>query len=164
MARMIRLGVDTGGTFTDFVLLDEQGELHVHKVLSTPDAPERAILAGITALGLGDRRFQLVHGSTVATNAVLEGKGVRTLYVGNRGFADLLSIGRQQRAELYALQPEPQPPPVPADLCVETGGRLDAQGNLVEPLTDDDIAALRDEFMDFCDSMNIDAVLEPIKG
>ena len=144
MARMIRLGVDTGGTFTDFVLLDEQGELHVHKVLSTPDAPERAILAGITALGLGDRRFQLVHGSTVATNAVLEGKGVRTLYVGNRGFADLLSIGRQQRAELYALQPEPQPPPVPADLCVETGGRLDAQGNLVEPLTDDDIATLRD--------------------
>ncbi|MCB1802791.1 MAG: hydantoinase/oxoprolinase family protein [Gammaproteobacteria bacterium] len=140
---MIRLGVDTGGTFTDFVLLDADGQLRVHKVLSTPDAPERAILEGIEQLGLDPAGLQLVHGSTVATNAVLEGKGARTVYIGNRGFADLLLIGRQQRAELYSLQPQPLAPPVAPDLCLETGGRLDASGRLVEPLADDDLAAIQ---------------------
>lgn len=143
MPDMIRLGVDTGGTFTDFVLLDADGRLRVHKVLSTPHAPEAAILQGIAELGLEPSRLQLVHGSTVATNAVLEGKGVRTLYVGNRGFADLLTIGRQQRAQLYDLQPAAVSPPVPAELCIETGGRLDASGALIEALGDDDLEALR---------------------
>ena len=142
MADMIRLGVDTGGTFTDFVLIDADGTLRVHKVLSTPHAPEAAILQGIRELGLEHVRLQLVHGSTVATNAVLEGKGVRTLYVANRGFGDLLTIGRQQRAELYELQPDAVPPPVPAELCIETGGRLDASGRLLEPIDDNDLAAL----------------------
>jgi N-methylhydantoinase A len=139
---MIRLGVDTGGTFTDFVLLDENGALRVHKVLSTPDAPEVAILQGIAELGLPPQGLQLVHGSTVATNAVLEGKGVKTLYVANRGFADLLTIGRQQRAALYDLQPPIAEPPVPAEYCVETSGRLDATGRVLEPLTGADIRAL----------------------
>ena len=142
MTGMIRLGVDTGGTFTDFVALDTEGRLRVHKVLSTPQAPERAILQGIREMGLDVTRLQLVHGSTVATNAVLEGKGVKTLYIGNHGFADLLSIGRQQRASLYDLQPLPVEPPVPSSCCLETGGRLDAQGRLLEPLTDDALAAL----------------------
>ncbi len=137
------LGVDTGGTFTDFVLW-EQGRLRVHKVLSTPDAPERAILQGIRELGLEPAGLRLVHGSTVATNAVLEGKGVRTLFVTNRGFGDLLTIGRQNRAELYDLQPEPLPPPVPPERCLETGGRLSAKGEWVEPLTEEDLAALRE--------------------
>lgn len=135
------LGVDTGGTFTDFVLYDGD-RLRVHKVLSTPDAPERAILQGIRDLGLPDDGLRLVHGSTVATNATLEGKGVRTLFVTNRGFRDMLTIGRQARAELYNLQPQPLPPPVPRKLCVETGGRLDADGSVVDALTDADIAAL----------------------
>ena len=142
MTGMIRLGVDTGGTFTDFVALDTEGRLRVHKVLSTPQAPERAILQGIREMGLDVTRLQLVHGSTVATNAVLEGKGVKTLYIGNHGFADLLSIGRQQRASLYDLQPLPVEPPVPSSCCLETGGRLDVQGRLLEPLTDDALAAL----------------------
>ena len=139
---MLRLGVDTGGTFTDFVLLDEHGELRVHKVLSTPDTPERAILQGISELGIEAVSFKLVHGSTVATNAVLEGKGVKTLYVTNRGFADLLTIGRQQRTELYDLQPQKLSPPVPSELCLETGGRLDAIGCTIEPLTEEDLAKL----------------------
>lgn len=141
---MLFLGVDTGGTFTDFVLYDD-GALRIHKVLSTPDAPERAILQGIHELGLLGRlhELHLVHGSTVATNAALEGKGVRTVYIGNRGLKDLLTLGRQARAELYNLQPAPLPPPVPAELCVETGGRLAADGSVVEDLTDDDLAALR---------------------
>ncbi|MGB5669762.1 MAG: hydantoinase/oxoprolinase N-terminal domain-containing protein, partial [Sedimenticolaceae bacterium] len=116
---MLRLGVDTGGTFTDFVLLDADGSLRVHKVLSTPHAPELAILQGIEEMQLDRSRLQLVHGSTVATNAVLEGKGVRTLYIGNRGFADLLNIGRQQRAALYELQPPVPPPVVAPELCLE---------------------------------------------
>lgn len=71
------LGVDTGGTFTDFVCFDDAG-IRVHKVLSTPAAPEQAILRGICELNLEGRSFYLAHGSTVATHAVLEGKGVRT--------------------------------------------------------------------------------------
>ena len=136
------LGVDTGGTFTDFVLWDGRG-LRVHKVLSTPQAPEEAILQGIRELGLDPAGLRLVHGSTVATNAVLEGKGVRTLLVTNRGFADLLTIGRQQRPALYDLQPDPLPPPVPPELCHETGGRLGADGRMVEPLTEEDLAELQ---------------------
>ena len=139
---MLRLGVDTGGTFTDFVLLDADGTLRVHKVLSTPDAPERAILQGIGDMGLDRGDLQLVHGSTVATNAVLEGKGVKTLYITNHGFADLLNIGRQQRAALYDLQPPLPPPTVPPEHCLETAGRLDAAGHLLEPLGDTALAAL----------------------
>ncbi len=143
---MMLLGVDTGGTFTDFVLHDGVG-LRVHKVLSTPDAPERAILQGIAELGLTAEDFpqlRVVHGSTVATNAVLEGKGVRTVYITNRGLADVLAIGRQARARLYDLQPDCAPMPVPPELCLETGGRLGADGQVVEPLTPEDLRALRE--------------------
>ncbi|MDE1463562.1 hydantoinase/oxoprolinase family protein [Spartinivicinus poritis] len=151
------LGVDTGGTFTDFVYLkiaplstisattgdQVTADVLIHKVLSTPQAPAQAILQGISEIGLkplvqsGD--LLLIHGSTVATNAALEGKGVKTLYVTNEGFADVLTIGRQQRQELYNLQPDPIKPPVPKELCVEVGCRLDAQGNNILPLTGIDI-------------------------
>ncbi|MEW8625494.1 MAG: hydantoinase/oxoprolinase family protein [Candidatus Thiodiazotropha sp.] len=138
----LMLGVDTGGTFTDFVLLRE-ARIETHKVLSTPQAPERAILQGIHELNLDPQNLILIHGSTVATNAALEGKGVRTLYVGNRGLADLLTIGRQARAELYNLQPDAKDPPVPSSLCIETGGRLAADGEVIEPLTEQDLAQLK---------------------
>ena len=138
------LGVDTGGTFTDFVLLAD-GQLRVHKVLSTPEAPERAILQGLAELGIDRTRLRLVHGSTVATNAVLEGQGVRTALITNRGLADLLTIGRQARGQLYELQPQATPPPVPAELCLETGGRLAADGSVVEPLTEADLDTLHAE-------------------
>ncbi|NPU90305.1 MAG: hydantoinase/oxoprolinase family protein [Gammaproteobacteria bacterium] len=154
---MLLLGIDTGGTFTDFVLLDA-ADLRIHKVLSTPEAPEQAILQGIAELGLqeavSEGRVRIVHGSTVATNAALEGKGVRTAFVTNRGFADLLTIGRQTRRELYNLQPPLPLPPVPADLCFETGGRVDAQGQTLEPLTDADIAHLLEQLR----AANVEAV------
>ncbi|MDH5395819.1 MAG: hydantoinase/oxoprolinase family protein, partial [Gammaproteobacteria bacterium] len=108
---MILLGVDTGGTFTDFILY-RQGTLLTHKVLSTPKAPEQAILQGIHELGLNDVDLNIVHGSTVATNAVLEGKGVKTAYITNVGLGDVLTIGRQTRRELYNLQPDKKAPPV----------------------------------------------------
>ena len=142
---MTLLGIDTGGTFTDFVLCAD-GRLRVHKVLSTPRAPERAILQGIRELGLDPHDLRVIHGSTVATNAVLEGKGARTVFVTNRGFRDLLTIGRQAREHLYDLQPPPRDPPVPAELCLETGGRLDAEGRTIEPLTEEDLTSLAEAF------------------
>ncbi|MFV2056316.1 MAG: hydantoinase/oxoprolinase family protein, partial [Thiohalomonadales bacterium] len=140
------LGVDTGGTFTDFVLLQD-GHLRVHKVLSTPDAPERAILDGIRDLQLDSSKQTLyvIHGSTVATNAVLENKGVPTVFITNRGLADMLTIGRQARKQLYNLQPEPQTPPVPKSYCLETGGRLSADASIVEPLSEVDITILLEQ-------------------
>jgi len=138
---MRKLGIDTGGTFTDFVY-SEGGMLRVHKVLSTPHAPEEAILQGIAELGIGMEGLKIVHGSTVATNALLEGKGVRTAYITNRGFADVLTIGRQARRELYNLMPDPQNVPVPPELCLETGGRKAADGAILDPLTQEDIDGL----------------------
>ncbi|MCW8195653.1 hydantoinase/oxoprolinase family protein [Proteobacteria bacterium 005FR1] len=142
------VGVDTGGTFTDFVTLHD-GAIRIHKVLSTPDSPERAILQGLDDLGLMEAARQgdllVVHGSTVATNAALEGKGVRTVFITNSGFEDLLTIGRQTRRELYNLQPNPEHPPVPAELCLGVDTRRNAQGQLVVPLSKDAIAQLRRE-------------------
>jgi len=106
------IGIDTGGTFTDFVLWQD-GALRAHKVLSTPQAPEAALLQGIRELGLDAAGLRIIHGSTVATNTALEGKGVRTLYVVNRGLGDLLTIGRQAREDLYDLQLPARYPPVP---------------------------------------------------
>jgi len=124
-------------------VLWENGTARVHKVLSTPPAPEQAILQGIRELGLEPEGLRVIHGSTVATNAVLEAKGVRTLYVANRGLGDLLTIGRQARDDLYDLQPPARRPPVPAELCFETGGRLGADGTRVEVLAQADLDALR---------------------
>jgi N-methylhydantoinase A len=142
---MKRLGIDTGGTFTDFVYSDGE-RLLVHKVLSTPDAPDQAILQGVREMGISlDDDLLIIHGSTVATNAVLEGKGVRTAYITNRGFADVLTIGRQARRELYNLCPEPGRPPVPVDYCLETGGRIAADGEILDPLTEEDLDRLREQ-------------------
>ncbi len=141
------LGVDTGGTFTDFVLY-RAGVMRIHKVLSTPQAPEQAILRGIDDLGLASDGLVIVHGSTVATNAALEGKGVRTLYIGNRGLQDILTIGRQARRELYNLQPQALPPPVAASDCLQTGGRLDSRGGVVEPLNDEELNGLRRQVLE----------------
>jgi N-methylhydantoinase A len=136
------LGIDTGGTFTDFVHYDGVA-LRTHKVLSTPAAPEQAILRGVAEMGLDRAGLRVIHGSTIATNAALERKGVKTVYIANRGFKDVLSIGRQARRELYNLQPPLEPPPVPAELCLETGGRLAADGSVLEDLTEEDLASLR---------------------
>ncbi len=140
----MRVGVDTGGTFTDFVVVDDDGGMRTHKIASTPSAPERAIVAGLDALGVAGRHV-LVNGSTVATNAVLEGKGARTVFVTSHGFGDTLTIARQTRRRLYDLKPEAVEPPVPADLCIETGGRMTPAGETLEPLHDADLVALREK-------------------
>ncbi|MEJ2688966.1 MAG: hydantoinase/oxoprolinase family protein [Deltaproteobacteria bacterium] len=100
---MIRIGIDTGGTFTDFVLYGPTG-LRTLKLPSTPDDPCRAILAGIDQLLTGREETEIIHGTTVATNAFLERKGARTLVVATRGFEDVLLIGRQNRPRIYDLE------------------------------------------------------------
>jgi len=140
------LGVDTGGTFTDFVLIAAQ-RIRIHKVLSTPAAPEQAIWQGVQEMGLEESarngNLTLIHGTTVATNAALEGKGVETVFITNRGLADMLSLGRQTRSELYNLTPPHNPIPVPASHCLEVNARLDAQGHEIEPLHPDDLTQLQ---------------------
>jgi N-methylhydantoinase A len=127
------VGVDTGGTFTDFVLV-EGGQVRTYKLPSTPDDPARAVLAGLRHL-LGDRETLVFHGSTVATNALLEGKGDAVVQVVTAGFRDLLAIGRQNRPRLYALHPRRQPPLVPRERTVEVRERILADGSVETPLT-----------------------------
>jgi N-methylhydantoinase A len=103
----MRLGVDAGGTFTDFIVLHDDGRIESFKLRSNPRDPAGVILAGVRRAA-GNARVEVVHGSTVATNALLERKGARTAFVTTRGFEDLLFIGRQNRAELYNLAPAPR--------------------------------------------------------
>ncbi len=135
---MLLVGVDTGGTFTDFVVYSKSG-IRVHKELSTPTSPETAIMKGLSALDLDLQTLLIIHGTTVATNAVLERKLAKTVYVTNRGFRDLLTIGRQARAELYNLTPAICVPPVSQEYCIEVGGRINSDGVLIEEITQDDI-------------------------
>ena len=99
---MLRVGVDTGGTFTDIVLL-EDGKIRVFKLPSTPDQPQVAFLEGLGQFLKDHEGYLIQHGSTVATNTILERKGAVTLLVTNEGFEDVLEIGRQNRSELYNL-------------------------------------------------------------
>ncbi len=148
------LGVDTGGTFTDFVLFDGK-TITTHKVLSTPAAPEKAILQGIEELGIDKKyKVQMVHGSTVATNAVLEAKGVKVVYVANEGLKDVILIGRQARAELYNLQPAPIKYLVEAENCLEVPSRLSAEGKALSIMTEQDLQVLAQQV----DQLKPDAV------
>lgn len=140
------LAVDTGGTFTDFVLLEpgghsREGRRTTLKLPSTPHDPAEAVLQGIREL-VGGGDFELVHGSTVGTNALLEGRAAPVALVTNRGFEDLLEIGRQNRPQLYALVGRRPPSPVPEGARLGVSGRLDAAGGEVEPLDPDELAAL----------------------
>ncbi len=125
----MRCGVDTGGTFTDVVTDDGT----MVKVLSTPDDPARAVAAGIDGLG---RPALLAHGTTVATNALLERRGAVVALVTNEGFADVIEIARQDRPSLYDQWADRPEPLVPRRLRLEVGGRLDATGTEIEPVAD----------------------------
>jgi N-methylhydantoinase A/oxoprolinase/acetone carboxylase beta subunit len=110
--KVLRIGVDTGGTFTDFVIC-EDGRLTTLKVLSTPDNPSRAILTGLRDFLDRGAAVLVIHGTTVATNALLEHKGARIALVTTKGYEDILSIGRQTRRLLYSLKGEPRFPLAP---------------------------------------------------
>lgn len=144
---MRRVGIDTGGTFTDCVLVDDvTGSLVVSKVPSVPAAPEQAVARGLASL-LGDAAVTpadidvLVHGTTVATNAVITGRLARAGMITTRGCRDVLEIGTQMRPRLYALHQTPRPALVPRDRRVEVAGRLSVDGLELEALDAGEIAA-----------------------
>ncbi|HEY5870778.1 MAG TPA: hydantoinase/oxoprolinase family protein, partial [Candidatus Tectomicrobia bacterium] len=130
----VKIGVDTGGTFSDFMLMDGD-TLVIHKVLSTPDNPARAVLQGLRHLQPDLSGVDVVHGSTVATNALLERKGARTALITTRGFEDVLEIGRQTRPHLYDPFVRKQPPLVPARLRFGVAERLAYNGAILTALT-----------------------------
>ncbi|PLY00845.1 MAG: 5-oxoprolinase [Desulfuromonas sp.] len=134
------VGVDTGGTFTDFIWCD-RGAWGEHKRLSTPADPAEAVLAGLSEIA-GQRRIELVHGSTVATNAILEKKGACTALITNRHFEDILEIGRQNRPELYNLIVRKNPPLIPADRRFGIPGRVSVDGVEIEPFNPDAVSSL----------------------
>ncbi len=164
----MRIGIDIGGTFTDFVLFDPaSGRLHTFKRLSTPHDPAEAVLAGIgdqlpvigdqlPVIGnqspftdhrspITDNRSpitEIVHGSTVATNALLERKGARTAFVATAGFADILAIGRQNRSQLYDFMADRPAPLVPAELRLEVAERVDRRGQVLHGLDEAALAGL----------------------
>ncbi|MEP7364336.1 MAG: hydantoinase/oxoprolinase family protein [Acidobacteriota bacterium] len=129
----MRIGIDAGGTFTDFVLLHDDGRVETFKLLSSRTAPHEVILRGI-AKATGKARADVVHGSTVATNALLERKGVKTAFVTTAGFEDMLTIARQNRRELYNLMPGQPRRLVPESLCFGVHERMLFDGTVLEPL------------------------------
>jgi N-methylhydantoinase A len=151
MSLYFRVGVDVGGTFTDAVLISEAtGEIHIAKVLSTPKDPSIGFLAAVTQIlkqvGLTPESISyLVHGTTVATNALIEGKTPKTAFITTAGFRDMLEIGRQVRPSLYDLQFEKLRPLVPRNLCYEVRERLDASGNVLEDLDEEGIQEIADQ-------------------
>jgi N-methylhydantoinase A len=141
-----RLGVDIGGTFTD-VALEAGGRLFSAKVLTTPDAPEAAVIAAIRAV-LRDAGLQpgelaiVIHGTTLATNAIIERKGARTALVTTEGFRDTIEIRHENRFEQYDLNIDLPPPLVPRRWRFGVPERMDARGRVVTPLDAAAVAAL----------------------
>lgn len=148
-----RVGVDVGGTFTDFVNIGSNGDLRVWKRLSTPADPSEAVVCGIReALAGGSPApgFGVVHGTTVATNALLERRGARTALITTRGFRDVLEIGRQARQNLYGLHPRRAAPLLPRELRFEALERCDWTGAVLVPLDYTMLERVLDELAGTC--------------
>jgi N-methylhydantoinase A/oxoprolinase/acetone carboxylase beta subunit len=125
----LRIGIDSGGTFTDFAVLHDDGLLEVFKRRSNAADPAGVMIAGILEATRGqDGAVAIVHGSTVATNALLERKGARTAFITSPGFRDLLGVGRQHRDSLYSLHPGDRPNLVDSRLCFEWPEPLPGHG------------------------------------
>jgi N-methylhydantoinase A len=137
-----RVGVDVGGTFTDLVAIEEgSGAIRSRKVLTTADAPARGVLYGLQALGVP--ASAIAHGTTIVTNAVVEGKGAPTALVTTRGFRDVLELARQNRFDLYRLDIPPRPAPlVPRHRRFEVTERVAGDGQVVTPLAEAELPAL----------------------
>jgi N-methylhydantoinase A len=148
-----RFGFDIGGTFTDFVLIDNStGDVHTHKVLTTPDAPSRAVMEGwenlLQRLGAhGSEVETAIHATTLITNALLEGKGAKTALVTTEGFRDILELRREMRYDIYDLQITLPNPLVPRYRRFEVRERLDARGHVVTPLDAASASAAIDELL-----------------
>jgi len=150
----VRIGVDTGGTYTDVVLYDEgQGTVHTTKTASTPPEFERGVLTGIEDVldraGIEPAAVDFMsHGTTVGTNAVLEGDLPPLGLITNQGLRDVLEIGDQTRPALYDLQGEKPPPLVPRRRRYGVPGRIDAAGDIVDPLDETAVRSAVHELAD----------------
>ena len=139
------IGCDVGGTFTDFHAVDAaSGRSVLHKTASTPDNPARAVIEGLKALAVRegiplDAIGRLSHGTTVATNALLQGKGADVALVTTKGFRDLLEIGRQIRPHMFDLQKDFPPPLVPRQRRLEAEERVMADGRVLRPLGEGEV-------------------------
>jgi N-methylhydantoinase A/oxoprolinase/acetone carboxylase beta subunit len=137
----MRIGVDTGGTFTDFVVSRDDGTVDVFKLRSNPRDPASVIQEGLARIA-GGKTAEVVHGSTVATNALLERKGARTALVTTAGFEDVIQIGRQNREQLYALSPPPKRLLADPALCFGVKERTYFDGSVALQPPADDLAKL----------------------
>jgi N-methylhydantoinase A len=144
-ASVVRVGVDTGGTFTDFVY-QTKGGLRLFKVASTPHDPSEAITEGLRRIsdltGAPLSELEVIHGTTVGTNALLERRGAKTALVTTRGFEDVLAIGRQARPDLYDFNAVRPAPLVPGHLRFGVRERVTATGEVIEELTEGAIKQL----------------------
>ena len=143
-----KLGIDVGGTFTDFLLVDEQGSASVYKSLTTPEDPSEGVLTGMKTIAesqnlkiedfLGHVSI-IVHGTTITTNAVLTRRGSKTGFITTKGFRDPLVLKRGVKKDQYNFQCAPPPPIVPRYLVKTVEERLDFEGNVVTPLQEEDV-------------------------
>jgi N-methylhydantoinase A len=154
----VRVGIDTGGTFTDFVYQAGR-HFRIFKVASTPDDPSRAIAEGLRRIAdeIGaSLTIEVIHGTTVGTNALLQRRGARTALVTTAGFEDVIEIGRQARPELYNLNAIKPPPLVASELRFGVRERVVASGEVIEPLRDIDLKKLVNKIRKAnCDSIAV---------
>jgi N-methylhydantoinase A len=128
---MLWVAVDVGGTFTDAVLFDDKtGDVHISKVSSTSDNPVVGFLESINQFGLKDKIQAIFHGTTIATNALIEGKGAKVGLITTKGFKDVLEIGTQLRPSLYSLIQKKPKPLIPRRLRMELDERTNAKGKI----------------------------------
>ncbi|MBQ1281668.1 MAG: hydantoinase/oxoprolinase family protein, partial [Oscillospiraceae bacterium] len=143
--RTIRIGVDVGGTNTDICAIDEKsGELMVYKLPSSLHDQSAAVVEGVKVIAEanefgGEDVSRFMHGTTVATNAILEGRGAKTALITTGGFRDLLEIGRQKRPDLYDLQADKARTLVPRDLRYEIGERLNYKGEVIREIDPEEV-------------------------
>ena len=150
-----RLGIDIGGTFTDFLLSDDSGSKWVYKVLTTPHDPSIGFFNGVEKIAkdkkLGVHEFlskvvAIIHGTTITTNAVLTGGGVKTGLITTRGFRDVINMRRGLKERQYDLKYDPPPPLVPRHLVRVVNERVNCLGEAVAPLTEADVQGAIDYF------------------
>ena len=157
MSLAARIGVDVGGTFTDVILHEADGRVRVHKLLSTPPSYDRAVVAAVSGLvngGAAAGVAEVVHGTTVATNAVLERLGAETALLTTRHFRDVLELRRLRIPHMYDLFWRKPPPLVDRRLRFEVSERMAADGTIVTPLDEEEVRRLAGRLQE----LGIDAV------
>jgi N-methylhydantoinase A len=163
----LRIGIDIGGTFTDFVIFNAaSGDIETFKIPSTPDDPSKAVLTGLKRVREQsspqvEQSWHIIHGSTVATNALLERKGARTALITTSGFKDVLQIGRQNRPELYNFWSAPVEPLVPTDRRLEITERVDSAGNILLAADPDEIDQVVTQLREWRFEPDADPLISP---